>query len=164
MEEAYELATDGAVYVIGRYRNRNANLRTQLLRILKRASVPRWPKLFHNLRATRETELAGQFPIHVVCYWIGNTERIAAKHYLQVTDADFAHATLGAPGQTAQNTAHEVPKTAQNEAQHRARTEHARNEKTPESPGFSADSPVFSAVDGYPQGDSNKARGTLGIV
>jgi hypothetical protein len=50
-------------------------------------------KLFHNLRASRETELAAQFPIHVVCAWIGNTEMIAAKHYLQVTEADFERAT-----------------------------------------------------------------------
>lgn len=29
------------------------------------------------------------FPIHVVCAWISNTERIARRHYLQTTDADF---------------------------------------------------------------------------
>ena len=30
-----------------------------------------WPKLFQNLRSRRETELAEQFPMHVVCSWIG---------------------------------------------------------------------------------------------
>ena len=29
---------------------------------------------------------------HIVCTWIGNTERIAAKHYLQVTDDYFERA------------------------------------------------------------------------
>ena len=43
------------------------NLRTQLMRILRRAGVATWPKLFHNLRASRETELAATFPLHVVC-------------------------------------------------------------------------------------------------
>jgi hypothetical protein len=32
----------------------------------------------------------------VVCAWIGNTELIAAKHYLQVTDGDFDRAVSGA--------------------------------------------------------------------
>src|SRR5208283_3720065 len=32
------------------------------------------------------------FPIHVVTAWIGNTVKVAMKHYLQVTDADFDRA------------------------------------------------------------------------
>src|SRR5262249_54248496 len=51
-----------------------------------------WPKLFHNLRSTRQTELAAEFPLHVVCAWIGNKQAVAAEHYLQVTDADFRRA------------------------------------------------------------------------
>ena len=92
LEEVFDQAPEGAVYVISRYRCRNQNLRTQLLRILRKAGVKAWPRLFHNLRASRETELAAQYPIHVICAWIGNTVRIAAKHYLQVTDDYFARA------------------------------------------------------------------------
>lgn len=51
-----------------------------------------WPKLFQNLRSTRETELAETFPLHVVCSWIGNTQSVVAKHYLQVTDEHFKKA------------------------------------------------------------------------
>jgi integrase len=87
--EAFALAPEGAVHVIGRYRDTNANLRIQLDRIIRRAAVKPWPKPFHNLRATRETELAAEYPLHVVCSWIGNKARIAAAHYLQVTDGDF---------------------------------------------------------------------------
>ncbi|MEE3371972.1 MAG: hypothetical protein VX346_21750, partial [Planctomycetota bacterium] len=43
-------------------------------------------------RASRETELAHDYPLHVVTNWLGNTPRIALRHYLQVTDADFAQA------------------------------------------------------------------------
>ena len=101
LEEAYELAPVGAVYVVeGGYRAaalsqdgwRNCNLRTQFKRILKRAGVPSWPKPFQNLRASRETELAREFPLHVVTEWLGNTPQIALKHYLRVTDEDFAQA------------------------------------------------------------------------
>ncbi|WP_425267272.1 tyrosine-type recombinase/integrase [Aeoliella straminimaris] len=77
------------VHLITRYRDTNANLRTQLLRIIGRAGIDPWPKLFHNLRSTRETELAEEFPIHVVCEWLGNTQAIAARHYLQVTDEHY---------------------------------------------------------------------------
>src|SRR5213079_1859002 len=58
-----------------------------------RAGLKPWPKVWQNLRSTRETELLKDFPIHVVCGWIGNTERIARRHYLQITDADFDQAT-----------------------------------------------------------------------
>ena len=63
LEEAFDLAPEGAVYVVERYREasmgpkgwRNCNLRTQFERIINRAGVEPWPRLFHNLRASRET-------------------------------------------------------------------------------------------------------------
>src|SRR6516165_5471070 len=82
LDEAFELAAEGAVFLITRYRDVNANMRTQLQRIIRRAGLESWPKLFHNLRATRETELAEAYPIHVVCAWIGHAAAIAQKHYL----------------------------------------------------------------------------------
>ena len=45
-----------------------------------------------NLRATRQTELTEVFPAHVVSAWLGNSERIAAQHYLQVLDSHFEKA------------------------------------------------------------------------
>ncbi|HEX4128506.1 MAG TPA: site-specific integrase [Pirellulales bacterium] len=92
LEEAFEQAAAGTEYVITRYRGHKANLRTQLTRIIQKAGLEPWPKLFQNLRSTRETELAEDFPIHVVCAWIGNTEAVARKHYLQVTDEHFERA------------------------------------------------------------------------
>jgi hypothetical protein len=52
------------------------------------------------MRASRETELAAEHPIHVVCAWIGNSQAIAARHYPQVTDEDFREAGQN-PGQQA---------------------------------------------------------------
>ena len=71
------------------YRDTNTNLRTQLRRIIRRAGLTPRPKLFQNIRASRETELALVYPLHVVRAWIGNSALIANKHYLQVTEADF---------------------------------------------------------------------------
>lgn len=93
LELVWEQATPGDEYVITRYRDTGVNLRTQLLRIIQRAGLQPWPKLWQNLRSTRETELSEHFPLHVVCAWIGNTQRVAAKHYLQLTDEHFTKAT-----------------------------------------------------------------------
>ena len=50
----------------------NANLRSQFMKILARAGVKPWPKLFHNLRGTRQTELS-ETRMAVVeggaCFW-----------------------------------------------------------------------------------------------
>jgi hypothetical protein len=43
--------------MIPRYRDAAQNLCTQFLRIIRKAGVKKWLKLFHNLRASRETEL-----------------------------------------------------------------------------------------------------------
>ena len=98
-ELAGDLSRDPAELVITRYRA-GSNLRTQLVRIIRRAGLNPWPKLFQNLRATRQTELAKSYPIHVACAWLGNSPRVADKHYLQVTDADFSSAILTTPGAT----------------------------------------------------------------
>lgn len=83
---------DPEAFVITRYRDADQNLRTTFEKIIKRAKVDPWPKLFQNLRSTRETELAEQYPLHVVTAWLGNSQLVAAKHYLQVTDAHFERA------------------------------------------------------------------------
>ena len=124
--DAFEQAEPGVKYVITRYRDTNANLRTQLQRIIRKAGLTPWPKLFHNLRATRQTELAEKYPLHVVCAWIGNSRAVAAEHYLQVTDAHFAQASAepdaAVPEQkvgAAQNAAH-LPDFQQGAAQNPA--------------------------------------------
>ena len=102
LEAAFDEAAPGTEYVISRYRDKNKNLRTQLQRIIRKAGLTPWPKIWHNLRATRQTELAQIHPIHVVCEWIGNSQAVAAKHYLRVTEADFAQAFAGAAQKAAQ--------------------------------------------------------------
>jgi integrase len=93
LEAAFDEAEENTFWAITRYRDANSNLRTQLQRIIAKAGLTAWPKLFQNLRSTRQTELAEKFPAHVVCKWLGNSEIIARKHYLQVTDAHFEEAS-----------------------------------------------------------------------
>lgn len=89
LREVFEAAPEGTIHVITQYRDQKQNLRSQLQRIIRRAGVIAWPRLFQNLRATRQTELVETFPAHVVCSWIGNSEKVAMAHYLQVRDEHF---------------------------------------------------------------------------
>ena len=98
--EAFETAPEGESFVISKYRSDRTNLRTKMCRIIKRAGMTPWPKLFQNLRSTRETELAETFPIHVVCKWIGNSPLIAARHYLQTCEEHFQLAAGGGQHKT----------------------------------------------------------------
>lgn len=85
--DCFQSAQPGEKYVFARLRYRTLNTRAE--KIIARAGVDQWPKLFQNLRSSCETDLATIVPLHVACKWIGNSAAVAAKHYLQVTQADF---------------------------------------------------------------------------
>ena len=102
LQAAWDRAEEGAEFVVDKpaYREaantgdgwKNANLRTQFLKKLAKAGVKPWARLFHSMRASRQTELEHQYPTHVVCAWLGNSPQVARKSYLLVTSADFAKA------------------------------------------------------------------------
>jgi integrase len=59
--------------------------------VLKAGEAP-WPRLWHNLRASCQTDLARVHPLKAVCEWLGNSPDIATRHYLQTTEEDFENA------------------------------------------------------------------------
>ncbi|MFN3684148.1 MAG: tyrosine-type recombinase/integrase [Fimbriimonadaceae bacterium] len=80
LREAFERAEDGAVYVFpARWRRRGVtmNLRTALLRAIHAAGLTPWPRLWQNLRATRASEWAAAFPVHVAEAFAGHTAEVA---------------------------------------------------------------------------------------
>ena len=95
IEEAREVASADSEFMIQRYRDSSQNLRTQFKRIIKKAGIEPWPKLWQNLRSTRVTELTDDFPEHVVVQWLGHSEKVAREHYLQVTDEHINRAVMG---------------------------------------------------------------------
>jgi len=114
LEDVCHLMEDGQTFLINRYRRSNANLRTQLMRIMKRANVSPWEKLFQNMRASRATELADAYPEHVSTAWIGHSVKVARQHYWQVTDDHFAKALQtpdAPPKKAARNPAQRVRAT-----------------------------------------------------
>lgn len=86
---------EGGEWVVTRYRSPRVNLRSQFKRIIKRAGLKPWPRLFHNLRSTRQSELTRTNPEYAVCRWLGNSPTVARKNYLQVSPADFDRALVG---------------------------------------------------------------------
>lgn len=114
LEEAFELAEPGSVFVIPEsYRKRamgpagfrNANLRTTLLKIIRRAGETPWPRLWHNLRASCETDLVSRYPLPTAAKWLGNSSMIAYRHYVSVTDQTFQQAVQEDPFEMAQKAA-----------------------------------------------------------
>ena len=146
LRNVYEQAEPGDEFVIVNNRPatlrdsagnwQNANLRTQFARIIRRAGFEPWPKLWQNLRSTRETELTGpghNHPLHVVTAWLGNTEAIAREHYLQITDGHFERATALSPAQTTAPVDKTVRKLVRYGLESSSTDPHAENGEFPNS-------------------------------
>ena len=141
--EVAERSAEKVAPVITRYRSGNQNLRTTFNKIVKRAGIIPWPKPFQNLRSTRETELMETYPSHVVCKWIGNSEAVARKHYLQVTDAHFEKAVQPKPSDLVGHmVGHNMCETTQ--------TGELQKHKTPEKPSVFRGSASHCAVQNNP--------------
>jgi len=93
LELAWEEAKEGEQFIFPRTITGAVNLRKGLNSIIKKAGLSPWPKLFQNLRASRETELCQNHPLHVAAAWIGNSPTVAIGHYLTVLDSDYEKAT-----------------------------------------------------------------------
>ncbi|MCC7085187.1 MAG: tyrosine-type recombinase/integrase [Pirellulales bacterium] len=133
LTEAFELAPEGAEYVVDpRFRKAamgpggwlNTNLRTTFIKIICRAGLPVWPRVFHNLRASFETELVESYPVQTVTSWLGNSPSVALRHYLMTTKEHFDAAVKGNdsaakidPNKAAQKAAQQVRETSSNKQQ-----------------------------------------------
>ena len=114
--DAFELAPDGAEFVVHHYRDNTANLRTHLRRIIERAGMSDWPKLFNSMRSSRATELMSQYPAKLCTEWMGHSQAIAEAHYQQVRDEDYTRAASTPIGGVSQSGA----LVSQNASQHEA--------------------------------------------
>ncbi|MEL6107048.1 MAG: hypothetical protein AAFU85_13475 [Planctomycetota bacterium] len=70
----------------------DANLATNLNRVIERAGVKTWPKLFVNCRASCRVDLEEHFPAWVCDSWMGHGVQIAEKHYRRMHDEYFDRA------------------------------------------------------------------------
>lgn len=106
LQDLFDAADVCVEAVVPRLRDPAINLRTQFERIIAKAGVKPWPRLFHNMRASCATDWVERFPAHVVAGWLGHSPLIAAQHYLQTRDAHFDLAAgIGVGGEASANPA-----------------------------------------------------------
>src|SRR5262249_44989389 len=98
-----------------------------------------WPRLYHNLRASCQTEWEARFPLTSVCQWIGNSPDVAARHYLTARDADFDAAVQGAR-EVALPVAQTGPGTTGNDRKSPDKAANRERAEAPAMPGIPDDS------------------------
>jgi integrase len=103
LEALWEQA-EGKTYIFEELRKRDSmknadqgkwkaiNLRERLRRMLIKAGIAPWPKLWQNLRSSAEMDLLARFPPAAVYEWIGHTADVARGHYFQIRQADIEKA------------------------------------------------------------------------
>jgi integrase len=120
LEDAFEMAEEGEPLVFPWLPTDSGSFHTRMKRIIQRAGVKPWERLFSNLRASLATELADQFPAHVCEAWLGHSARVADRHYRQTRDLHIERATqdeVGALHEALQQTTEmeceraQIPKT-----------------------------------------------------
>jgi integrase len=143
LQDLFDRAEPGTEVVVPRLRDPAMNLRTTFGKIIAKAGVKPWPRLFHNMRASCATDWVERFPAHVVAGWLGHSPLIAARHYLQTRDAHFDLATGGGTVVAAAGTvepeggAQSGAPEAQNAAKHPAAPDRAGSPKPSDEPCFS---------------------------
>ena len=71
------------------------NLSAPFDKMVARAGLEPWPKSPHNARASPETDLMRDHPIHAATARVGDTPEVAPGHDLRTPDSDFAKALAG---------------------------------------------------------------------
>ena len=127
LERSFEMAPDGAEYVISNARWRlaaktdsgwrNCNLRTQFEKIIWRAGLKPWTRLFNSMRSSKATDLLDQrFPIHVVAAWQGDSVDTLLKHYARVKGDHILRAAGMDPEYIAEATQSDRPEKTRAES------------------------------------------------
>ena len=116
--EAFGEAEDGAEHVVPFLRNHTGQaLRSPMLDAIRRAGLTPWPKVFHTLRASCESDWADDFPLHVVTKWSGNSRPVALRHYLRTTDAHYRAAAEGRRPRALQKAVQQPAARGRNDSQ-----------------------------------------------
>jgi len=85
LESAFAEAEEGAVHPVTVTRSKGTIHRT-VRQGIEEAGLEPWPDLMQALRRAAESDLAARFPQHAVSAWIGHSEAVSRRYYLQVTD------------------------------------------------------------------------------
>ena len=101
LSKLFDEAEPGSVYVFNQLRpllvkpngTRNVNLRTQLIRMIVRAGLKPWPKVWQNLRRSCAVDLVQEYPANLAYEWLGHTEAVNRAYYFRATPQMIERAT-----------------------------------------------------------------------
>lgn len=97
LKEERQTTGEESPFVLTTVRGGNANLRNVFLRIIERAGLKKWERIFQNLRASASTDIYNDFGDYYEAQWVGHGHDVAIKHYLQITPAKLAAAKNWSP-------------------------------------------------------------------
>ena len=114
LERAFRERAADAIYVLPRVRA-TTELSTHAKRLVTKAGVKLWPKLFVNMRGSCSDDLERRGVTEkAINAWIGNTSRIRQRHYHAVRPEDWAAVTGKAaqiPARAPTVSGHQEPST-----------------------------------------------------
>lgn len=89
-------SVDGEELVVPNRQVSRNNVRERFLKIVKRAGLERWPKLFQTLRSSRENQWKAEGVAEATyAAWLGHSIAVSRKHYVQPLDSEFDKAAGG---------------------------------------------------------------------
>ena len=98
--------------IITRFSTTNSNLDKPLKKIIEAAGLVPWAKLFHNMRASCETQwLKEGARADLVANWIGHSVKVQNLNYVQHTDEDIEAFNASATSKGGHSGGPEVPRT-----------------------------------------------------
>lgn len=153
LRELYESESRDPEFVVS-CREPGINWRKKLNSLIKLAKLEVWPKLFHNLRASRESELYRQYPLDTVCKWLGHNPATAALHYLHDPNLDGSFQRAITEGRTEQPSKKPAHNPAHEDSEVRNKlgsSENSKHQKRPEKQHISGE----GSEDLYLQRESN---------
>ncbi len=122
-----ETVPTGTVYVFPTLRS-HTNSATSAVKFVKAAGVEVWDKFWNALRASCETDLMDKYDLRRACAWIGNSPRIAMKHYALLRKSDYLDIGL-------ENKELTESKSGAKSGAEQARIREKDREQTPENVG-----------------------------
>ncbi len=70
----------------------NQTPRESIKKMIREAGYEPWPKVLHNLRKNRATELLSEYPPQSVASWLGHDVKVLLDYYAIIKSEDFASA------------------------------------------------------------------------
>jgi len=88
LEEGFEKAEEGELYVVNRYRDSKQNSRRTFNKIVQKAGL----NPFANILSNRQTKLTRMgYSVHLLSALIGNTEKVMQTQYFQANNDDYSN-------------------------------------------------------------------------